>query len=1070
MSGFYYKCGIWIAAVYLILILFGTNGVASAQTSTLNIERTHSVNSFAPAETKGKSGTLNVIGIMVEFQPDTTEFTSGTGVFGPGSLPFLESDDITIDPLPHNRAYFKAHLDFIKNYYNRVSGGQLDIEYQLLPGIIQLDRKMEAFSPTGENFGFEKVADLVGSSWAKVEERGGFDATGLDPEETAFVIFHAGVGRDIELTGQTLDRTPQDIPSVYMSKRALQVSLDKPDFEGFSINNGNFRVTNSLVIPRTLSRSGEDIVGNPFVIQLSINGIFAANIGSHLGLPDLFNTETGESGIGRFGLMDGEGFLGFAGLFPPEPSAWEKMRMGWQNPFDIILANNQPIELPAASFHEPGSIARHKVTGDEFFLVENRHRDPEGNGIDVTIRNQNGEVQTVNFTNQDTAFDPTSGQLPDLLPPGVLVEVSNYDWALPGGLDIGDDSQPFTDDDRNLNGGMLIWHIDKAIIEDKIDDLAVNNNPMRRGVDLEEADGAQDIGRALQNIFGTNELGRGSPFDFWWKGNNSFSVTATGDTLRLFENRFGADTRPGNQTNSGGASFFEFFDFSENIPVASFRARKTTPEDINKLSLSIEKLPDTEGSIPPDNKFATSYPPALTPYVTGADTFIIVPAHNKTLAVQLGNAETALFDFQIDNPQQPIIFDNNLVLGNQPSTSADEITITGWQFTNNTWIKSWETIADKNRGFLSSANGDTLQLDFTRQRINPQNGDFFPPLTNAQISTQSIGGTRATLTDSELRSTIVGNNGKISTAPFGSSFRLYPIALETEPNNRGVSLLTDGGVHLVESGGDNFQPIYQSTESVNWPVVTDLNNTGQINFLFVDRATGALEAITRNGSNVSSFPIMPPDGVTFTGSPLLIDIESDGVTDILIPGQDSLSMNIYGFDVDSNKKPNFPLPVGSIISENHQPVNPLLIGNKLFAISPEGDFKGWEFPNADQPVHGFTYGDPARNKPSGVLEGSTGDENFAGIINPEQTYNWPNPANEETFLRFQLEAAGEVDIEIISYSGSLMMKKKMQVSNSAPVEFRIDTASWGSGAYYARIEASVNGNTERKIVKMAIVH
>jgi hypothetical protein len=50
--------------------------------------------------------------------------------------------------------------------------------------------------------------------WAKVDESGQFDATGLDPETTAFVIFHAGVGRDIELTGTSLDITPYDLPSI----------------------------------------------------------------------------------------------------------------------------------------------------------------------------------------------------------------------------------------------------------------------------------------------------------------------------------------------------------------------------------------------------------------------------------------------------------------------------------------------------------------------------------------------------------------------------------------------------------------------------------------------------------------------------------------------------------------------------------------------------------------------------------------------------------------------------------------------------------------------------------------
>ncbi|MDV7401740.1 hypothetical protein RZS08_60535, partial [Arthrospira platensis SPKY1] len=72
---------------------------------------------------------------MVEFQEDDNEFTSGTGTFGPTSLPYLDREDVRIDPLPHDPAYFRAHLEFAKNWYKRASNGQLDIDYQLLPTV-----------------------------------------------------------------------------------------------------------------------------------------------------------------------------------------------------------------------------------------------------------------------------------------------------------------------------------------------------------------------------------------------------------------------------------------------------------------------------------------------------------------------------------------------------------------------------------------------------------------------------------------------------------------------------------------------------------------------------------------------------------------------------------------------------------------------------------------------------------------------------------------------------------------------------------------------------------------------
>jgi len=1073
MKNSFFKASYLLFSICTFICLFFSIVVKGvSQQSNLQVQRTHSINPYGTQEAlMNNGGTLNIIAVMVEFQPDNNEFTSGTGVFGPGSLPFLESDNITIDPLPHNSAYFKNHLTFVKNYYETVSANQLQVNYQLLPDIIRLDQPMEAFSPIGENFTFEKIADLVEQTWSKVEENGGFNADGLDPEKAAFVIFHAGVGRDIELTGQTLDRTPQDIPSVYMGKRALQVSLGEPQFNGFPVNNGTFRITNSLVIPRTLSRPGEDILGNQFVIQLSINGILTANIGSHLGLPDLFNTEDGSSGIGRFGLMDGEGFLGFAGLFPPEPSAWEKIRMGWQAPFDIDLNQESPISLPAASFHQPSSIARHKITEDEFFLVENRHRDPNNTGVDLTIRNVDGLTTTINFQNADTAFNPVNPDLPQQLPAGVLIDVSNFDWALPGGLDIGDDGVAFNEDDRNLNGGMLIWHIDEAIVEDKIEDLAVNNNPLRRGVDLEEADGPQDIGRAVPNIFGDTNVGRGTPFDFWWSGNNSFVISTAGDTLRLFENRFGPDTQPDNNTNSGAPTFFEFFNFSDNLPTASFQARKTEPDLIKKRNLTVSTLPDVNASIPPTDTFRNNYPTSITPFRVANDTFLIIPAAQKTFALHINdNTGNPVFEFPVNVPQQPLVINSKLILSERPASEDSPITLSAWSFEDDSWQNLWETDITANRGFISSNNSDTILVDFTPQSVDPDNGAAFNAQNTAGISTNNRVTPTARLTETNLISSLFGNFNQVSVSQFDNNFRLYPLALELNPQETAFALITDNSIELVTADQPNFTTVFESTSSIDWPVLTDINKNGLLDFIFVDNKTGFLHGRNRNGSNLNFFPIDPPDGTTFTGTPLLADIESDGSTDIIIAGQDSVSMNIFAYSLDGTPKPNFPLFTGTLSDTKNLALNPVMIGNTLFAISHVGDISAWIFPEAETPVHSFKYGSPDRNKPFGQIGEPISEELFSGILNRRETYNWPNPANQETFLRFQLRDAGNVDIEIISMSGSLMLERKMEVSNSAPVEFRVNTESWGSGAYFARIEARVNGNVERKVIKIAVVH
>ena len=43
----------------------------------------------------------------------------------------------------------------------------------------------------------------------------------------------------------------------------------------------------------------------------------------------------GRDGIGRFGLMDGEGIFAYGGICPPEPSAWATPSSGSSAPCSV---------------------------------------------------------------------------------------------------------------------------------------------------------------------------------------------------------------------------------------------------------------------------------------------------------------------------------------------------------------------------------------------------------------------------------------------------------------------------------------------------------------------------------------------------------------------------------------------------------------------------------------------------------------------------------------------------------------------------------------------------------------
>ena len=58
--------------------------------------------------------TLKILAIMVNFQEDADGTTSGNGKFG--TIYSQNYGNDILDPLPHNKEYFDAHLLFVKNY------------------------------------------------------------------------------------------------------------------------------------------------------------------------------------------------------------------------------------------------------------------------------------------------------------------------------------------------------------------------------------------------------------------------------------------------------------------------------------------------------------------------------------------------------------------------------------------------------------------------------------------------------------------------------------------------------------------------------------------------------------------------------------------------------------------------------------------------------------------------------------------------------------------------------------------------------------------------------------------
>ncbi len=471
---------------------------------------------------------LKILAVMVEFQADKDDATKGDGTFG--SIYTKDYGNTILDPLPHDVNYFSAHLEFAKNYFRKVSKDNLNISYLVLPDTIIVSQSIRAYSPARNSDDLSLLGTFCDEVWqlatAKYQD---IDFSEYD----LFTIFHAGVSRG--LSDPSSFGNERDLPSVYLSPDALK-NIFGEDFQGFPTGDGNFRIANSMILPETLSREINSI-SETILVEATINGLLANNIGSYLGLPDLFNTETGLSAIGRLGLMDGQALIAYRGLFPPEPSPWEKIYLGWETPVLLnVPGENITITARLAAENNAPSIYKVPINSTEYYLIENRSRDALKNGAHLKLFINNQTIEKY-YPKDTTGFQSFEVDSID----GVLTDLDEFDWALPG-------------------EGILIWHIDEKIISEKISSNQVNNDKFFRGVDVEEADGIQDIGEEFFTVFGDVVIGEGFPEDFWYSSNPS----------EVYINEFSPESKPNTNSNSGANSLITLRNFSDISSTMTF--------------------------------------------------------------------------------------------------------------------------------------------------------------------------------------------------------------------------------------------------------------------------------------------------------------------------------------------------------------------------------------------------------------------------------------------------------------------------------------------------------------------
>ncbi|HEX7401691.1 MAG TPA: T9SS type A sorting domain-containing protein, partial [candidate division Zixibacteria bacterium] len=296
----------------------------------------------------------------------------------------------------------------------------------------------------------------------------------------------------------------------------------------------------------------------------------------------------------------------------------------------------------------------------------------------------------------------------------------------------------------------------------------------------------------------------------------------------------------------------------------------------------------------------------------------------------------------------------------------------------------------------------------------------------------------------------------------------------------------DGYLEVIVVGGDgriyawdnslNTLSGFPVETSVNMykvnPVLGDLNNDVYLEIIVANQ--DKIFTYNFNGTLLNNFPITVslPDGPTdlIESSPILGDVDGDGYPDIIVGTTDN---RVLAYNKDGKMVDGFPLTVNGAIKSS-----PILlnldkdINAELLVASDDGFINGWDLPSEykEESFPWVMYGHDAGHAnyfPKGSLPPVPP---IAGDLLPSKmAFNYPNPAKDQTKIRYFLKQNAEVDIKIYDLSGMLVDEFSGPGEGRTHNERIWDCSKYASGVYLCRVEAKSMDDNQVVIFKIALV-
>ena len=449
----------------------------------------------------------------------------------PGNFPPPRQTDRSY--AAHDSVFFAHKLQDVAAYFSDVSGGALELRFTVHARAVNLPQPMAWYGnhPTRGEQPILMAQAVIDSLDQEI------DFTRYD----TIVLVHAGAGEETDILGDS----PEQIYSTY---------LNPPDFEaafedsvlaqpyltaaGFEPGSGIDRV---LVLPETEQQDPYGQFGGGF----GSLGVYCFEFGLHLGMLSLSDfTPAGRpdsQGVGQYDLMGYGLFVGL-GFIPPQPGPFNKVLMGWLDPYDADPdAGAVQALTPALDVGAPLACARIDISGQEYWLAEYRLQDPNGDRRFSFPGDLNGNgLPDFWDADSDSSDGTPTGLFDAATDTHEDLRGAEWDFAM-------SENAARLQGELGAGSGVYIWHIDEGVIAAAFGGPAnlYNADPSHKAVDLEEADGIQDLDSNLPSA--------------WQLGGDDDSFRGEGHAS------FGPDTRPDTRSNGGAPTGVIMRAFSEVV-------------------------------------------------------------------------------------------------------------------------------------------------------------------------------------------------------------------------------------------------------------------------------------------------------------------------------------------------------------------------------------------------------------------------------------------------------------------------------------------------------------------------